>query len=106
MAFDIKCNLYTALVERDGYGHPSGEPPLWRSVWCAATYSGGSRKTYAGRVVGEHQVVLTTYWREGIEACRFVEFDGKRRAIVDVIPEGRRRLVHIVTFTDDVGYGE
>lgn len=106
MAFDTKCSLYTALVERDSFGHPKGEPPLWRIVWCEATYSGGSRKTYAGRVVGEHQVVLTTYWREGIEECRFVEFRGKRRAIIDVIPEGRRRLAHIVCFDDETSYGE
>lgn len=106
MAYDVRCKLYTEQTERDAYGQPTGEPPLWRIVWCSATYSGGSRKTYAGRVVGEHQVVLTTYWREGIDQCRFVEFDGKRRAIVDVVPEGRRRLAHIITFTDDVGYGE
>jgi hypothetical protein len=106
MAYDVRCKLYTKQTERDALGHPTGVPPLWRVVWCTATYSGGSRKTYAGRVVGEHQVVLTTHWREGIEQCRFVEFDGKRRAIVDVVPEGRRRLVHIITFTDDVGYGE
>ena len=106
MAYDVKCTHYTEQTERAAYGQLTGEPPLWRVVWCSATYSGGSRKTYAGRVVGEHQVVLTTHWREGIEKCRFVEFDGMRRAIVEVVPEGRRHLGHIVTFTDDVGYGE
>jgi hypothetical protein len=49
---------------------------------------------------------MTTHWREGIEKCRFIEFDGIRRAIVDVVPEGRRHMVHIITYTDDVGYGE
>lgn len=106
MAYDVRCKLYTAQVERDAYGQPTGEPPLWRIVFCTATYSGGSRKTYAGRVVGEHQVVMTTHWREGIEKCRFIEFDGIRRAIVDVVPEGRRQMVHIITYTDDVGNGE
>lgn len=106
MAYDIRTKLYTGQTERNDLGELVGEPPLWRIVWCSATYSGGSRKTYAGRVVGEHQVVLTTHWREGIEECRFVEFNGIRRAIVDIVPEGRRRLVHIITFTDDVGYGE
>ena len=105
MSYDVKVKLYTEQTERNDLGELVGEPPLWRIVWCSATYSGGSRKTYAGRVVGEHQVVLTTHWREGIELCRFVEFDGKRRVISDIVPEGRRRLVHIITFTDDVGYG-
>lgn len=106
MAYDVRCKLYTEQVERDTFGAPTGEPPLWRVVWCSATYSGGSRKTYAGRVVGEHQVVMTTHWREGIEKCRFIEFDGIRRSIVDVVPEGRRHMVHIITYTDDVGHGE
>jgi hypothetical protein len=106
MAYDVRCKLYTEQVERDTFGAPTGEPPLWRVVWCSETYSGGARKTYAGRVVGEHQVVMTTHWREGIEKCRLIEFDGIRRAIVDVVPEGRRHMVHIITYTDDVGYGE
>lgn len=106
MSYDVKAKLYTELTERDAFGQPTGQPPLWREVYCSATYSGGSRKTYAGRIVGEHQVVLTTHWREGIDKCRFVEFDGIRRAIMDVVPEGRRHLVHIVTFTDDMSHGE
>ena len=106
MAYDVRCKLFGELVERNDLGELVGEPPLWRIVWASATYSGGSRKTYAGRIVGEHQVVLTTHWREGIDRCRFIEFDGIRRTIVDIVPEGRRRLVHIITFTDDVGYGE
>lgn len=105
MSYDVKVKLYTEQTERNDLGELVGEPPLWRVVYCSATYSGGSRKTYAGRIVGEHQVVLTTHWREGIEECRFVEFNGKRRVISDIVPEGRRRLVHIITFTDDTGYG-
>ena len=106
MAYDVKCRLYTELTERDAFGQPIGEPPLWRSGvvhrylfrrlaknlrWaCGRRASGGAH----------------THWREGIEQCRFVEFDGKRRAIVGIVPEGRKHLVHITTYTDDVGYGE
>lgn len=105
MNYDVRVTLYLDQIERNAIGELVGKPQVWGDVYCSATYSGGSRKTYAGRIVGEHQVVLTTRWQNGIEQCRFVEFDGIRRAIVDIIPEGRRRLVHIITFTDDVGYG-
>ena len=106
MSYDVKVKLYTERTERNDLGELVGEPPLWREVYCSATYSGGSRRTYAGRIVGEHNVVLTTHWRDGIDKCRFVEFDGVRRAIIDIVPEGRKRLAHISTFTDDVSYGE
>lgn len=105
MNYDVKVALYLGQRERNAIGELVGEPRMLCVVYCSATYSGGSRKTYAGRIVGEHQVVLTTRWQKSIEQCRFVEFDGIRRAIVDIIPEGRRRLVHIVTVTPDVSYG-
>lgn len=103
--YNVKCKLFLAPTEQDALGQVTGDPIFWKTVWCEATASGGSRRTYAGRLAGEYQVVLTTYWREGIEKCRFVEFDGKRRSIVDIVPEGRRKKVHIITYTDDRGYG-
>lgn len=105
MNYDVRVTLYLEQTKRNAIGELVGEPRVWGDVYCSATYSGGSRKTYAGRIVGEHQVVLTTRWQRDIEKCRFVEFDGIRRVIVDIIPEGRRRLVHIVTVTPDVSYG-
>lgn len=106
MAYDIPVTLYAGSTRVDQYGRAEGKPPVWKQVYCSATYSGGSRKTYAGRVVSEHQVVLTTYWRDGIDMCRFCEFGGLLREIVDVIPEGRKKLAHIVTYTTDAGYGQ
>lgn len=104
-AYNVHALLYTATSKPDANGD-AGTPIKWRAVWCEKTASGGSRRTYAGRLVGEHQVVLTTYWREGIEDCRYVEVDGKMRSIVDVVPEGRRKRVHIITYTDDNGYND
>lgn len=89
----------------DAYGQATGVGELWGTVWCEATYSGGSRRTHAGRLVGEHQVALTTHWREGIDRCRFATFDGMTRPIVDVVPEGRRKRVHILTYIDGQSYG-
>lgn len=105
MARNIKALLYYASNEVNDLGEELA-PVLWRRVWCEATYSGGSRRIYAGRIVGEHQVVYTTLWRDGIEKCRYIEVDGIMRAVVDVIPEGRKHKAHIVTFIDDAGYGE
>lgn len=104
---DIRAMLYLDLRERDALGQPVGQMTPWREVWCEATYSGGSRRTYAGRLVSEYQVVLTTWWREGIEQCSFVALDdGKLHEIVDIVPEGRRHKVHIIFTKDDHGYGE
>ena len=106
MAYNTQVILYTASEERDALGQPIDNPQVWRTVWCEATHSGGSRRTYAGRIVNEHQVVLTTHWRDGIERCRFAVFDGSRRTIYSMIPEGRRHKVHIVVDIDDYSYGE
>lgn len=106
MAYSTQVTLYTASEERDVLGQPIDNPQVWRTVWCEATHSGGSRRTYAGRIVNEHQVVLTTHWRDGIEQCRFAEFDGSRRIIQAIAPEGRKRKVHIVVDYDGYSYGE
>lgn len=106
MATDTKVMLYTSTVTQNELGESIDTPTLWRTVWCQATASGGSRRTYAGRIVGEHHVVLTTHWRDGIDKCRFVEFDGLLRPIIDVVAEGRKRKAHILTFTSDTSYGE
>jgi len=102
--YNIKASLYLGGAV-DAYGSAAAVGSLWGEVWCEATYSGGSRRTQAGRLVGEHQVVLTTHWRQGIEQARYVNFDGMIHPIVDVIPEGRRRRVHIITYADDQSYG-
>lgn len=106
MAHDIKVTLYTSSMRQDALGQPTGEPIRWRDVWCEATYSGGSRKTYAGRLVSEYQVVLSTRWRDGIESCRFVEVDGRRYVIDSIVPEGRRYKAHIIYINDGRGYEE
>ena len=106
MAHDIKVTLYTSSMRQDALGQPTGAPIKWRDVWCEVTYSGGSRKTYAGRLVSEYQVVLTTRWRDGIDKCRFVEVDGRRYTIDSIVPEGRRYKAHIVYVNDERGYEE
>lgn len=104
MAYNIKVRLFTAPTAQDAVGQVTGDPVPWGTVWCEATTSGGSRRTYAGRLVGEYQMVLTTYWRKGIEACRYAEVEGKMLAIADVVPEGHRKRVHIIASVDDHGY--
>lgn len=105
MAYNVQATLFIDDRQRDSYGELVGEPTPWRSVWCEATYSGGSRKSYAGRLVMDNGVVLTTRWREGIEHCAFVEVDGQMHAIDSITPEGRKYKVHI-SYTDGNSYGE
>lgn len=96
-------------MEQDAAGEASGEPILWRDdVWATATFSGGSRRTFAGRLVTEHGAVLTTHWRPGIDLCRHVKFEGKMYPIDEVVPEGWRKWAHIIiSVTDsDIGYVE
>lgn len=107
MANNVRATLYVDERARDELGQLVGEMTPWREVWCEATYSGGSRRTYAGRLVSEHQVVLTTWWREGIEQVSFVALaDGKLHEVIDVVPEGRRHKVHIIYLNDERSYGE
>jgi SPP1 family predicted phage head-tail adaptor len=105
MAYDVMATLYIDDRERDDYGQPVGEPSEFGTVWCEATYSGGSRRTYAGRLAAEHTVVLTTRWRQGIEKCAFVEVDGIKHVIAGIVPEGRRYKIHITYIEDEIGYG-
>lgn len=106
MDYNLRATLYVDDRSVDDYGQPVGEPTAWRTVWCEATYAGGSRKTYAGRLAREHSVVLTTHWRNGIESCAFVEVAGKRYPIESIVPEGRQRKVHITYVDDGIGHGE
>lgn len=105
MAYDVKATLYVDDRERDDYGQPVGDPSEFGVVWCEATYSGGSRKTYAGRLAAEHTVVLTTRWRHGIENCAFVKVDDILHPITGIVPEGRRYKIHITYVEDEIGYG-
>jgi head-tail adaptor len=105
MAYDVKATLYVDDRERDAYGQPVGEPSEFGVVWCEATYSGGSRRSYAGRLAAEHTVVLTTRWRQGIEKCAFVEVNGIRHVITSIVPEGRRYKIHLTYVDDDIDYG-
>lgn len=95
MARNIKVRLYTAATKRDEYGEITGEPQLWRDVWCTRTESGGRANTYAGRIVRENETVLTTHWLPGIEEAIVAEWDGHRRPIAGVICEGFRKTAHI-----------
>jgi hypothetical protein len=106
MAGKYKITLYTANTKQDVTGEVTRDPIMWRDVWAEATFSGGSRRTFAGRLVTEHTAVLTTHWLPGIEVCRHVRFDGKMYPIDDVVPEGFRRKVHIVIAVteSDIGY--
>jgi hypothetical protein len=106
MAYNVKATLYVDNRKRDGYGQLVGRLALWREVWCEATYSGGSRKSYAGRLVTDNSVVLTTHWRDGIESCSFVEVNGVTHAIDSLTPEGRRNKVHIAYSDDGIDYGD
>lgn len=106
MAYNVKAELYVDDRIRDDFGQLIGDPTLWHTVWCEATYSGGSRRSYAGRLVSENGVVLTTRWREGIEQCAFAKVDGVMHVIDSITPEGRRYKVHI-SYTDDrISYGD
>lgn len=105
MAYNVKATLLIDNRRRDSYGELVGEPTPWRDVWCEATYSGGSRQSYAGRLVMDNGVVLTTRWRHGIERCAFVKVEGVMHAIDSITPEGRRYKVHI-SYTDGNGYGK
>lgn len=106
MAGKVKARLYLPATQRDSNGEVVGEPLLWREVWCEMTTSGGSRRTYAGRLVTEHSVVLSTNWLPRIDECTLVEFEGRRRPIDDVVPEGFRRRAHIITTMTDHDYGD
>lgn len=106
MAYNVLAKFYVDDRQRDDYGQVVGDPTLWRAVWCEATYSGGSRKSYAGRLASEYAVVLTTRWREGIEKCAFVEVDGEMHVIDSIVPEGRKFKVHITYGKDGIDYGD
>ena len=105
MAGKVKIRLFLASPQRDANGEAVGEPLLWREVWADLTTSGGGRRTYAGRLATEHNVVLSTHWLPGIDTCELVEFNGRRRPIDDVVSEDRRRA-HIITTMTDRDYGE
>lgn len=105
MAYDVKATLYIDDRERDAYGQPVGDLKEFGVVWCEPTYSGGSRRSYAGRLVTEHTVVLTTRWRKDIDKCAFVEVDGIKHVIAGIVPEGRRYKVHITYADGDIDYG-
>lgn len=108
MAYKYPITLFKAPTEQDAHGEVTGKPILWRETWAAATMSGGSRRTMAGRLASEHGVVLTTHWMPTIEECRWVLYEGAMRPIIDVVPEGYRKSVHvIIDVTDtDVAYAE
>lgn len=109
MAADTKVMLCTISQVRDEYGQVVGDPIPWRECYCEVTRTGGSMRTFAGRLASEYSMVLTTYWQEGIESIRFVEVDGKLLSVDDVVPEtrpGRHKMAHIVTQMRDKSYGD
>lgn len=109
MAADTKIVLCKASQRRDEYGQVIGAPEPWRTCYCQVTRSGGSLRTLAGRLASEYSIVLSTYWFNGIEECRYVDIDGKIMPIDDVVPEkspGRHKMAHIVTQMRDKSYGD
>lgn len=94
MVAKAKIRLFLPNQKRNALGE-AGDPILWREVWAEPTESGGSRRTYAGRLASEYSLVLTTHWREGIEKCTHVEYEGRLRPIDAIVKEGFRRWVHI-----------
>ena len=101
MALNALITLFLPNRQVDELGEQSSTPVEWRKMWATPTASGGSRKTYAGRLVSEHRVVLSTRWIAGIEACTEVEYEGKRRPIESIVPEGFSKKVHIIIDTGE-----
>lgn len=99
MAGKAHIKLFLPNTERNALGEVEADPIFWREVWAEPTESGGSRRTYAGRLASEHMLVLTTHWLPGIERCTNVEYEGRMRPIDSIVHEGFRRKVHI-TLTD------
>lgn len=102
----LKVELFTADNTQDALGDVVDAPKKWRSVFAEATYSGGSLRTYAGRLVGAHQVVLSTPWQRRIDDCRFAKFNDVLYPIEDVVMEcrrGQQPQAHIIVTT--IPYG-
>lgn len=98
--------LYTEAEVQDSLGAVIAQPEEWRVVFCDTTYSGGSLRTFAGRLVGAGQVVLTTPWRRGIDRCRYAKFNDTLYRIEEVVPEnrsGHQPNAHIIITT--IPYG-
>lgn len=109
MARNVRIQLYLANMAQDAYGQTTEEPIPWRAVYAEATYSGGSLRTVAGRLAGEHGAVFSTLWMPGIDQCRYVEVGGVMRSIADIVPEhrpGQHRKAHIVTSIGEHSYEE
>ena len=108
MAANIKVILCLPPKARDEYGQVMGWPIPWRQCYCEVTRSGGSMRTFAGRLASEYSMVLSTLWQPGIEEIRYVDINGKVLAVDDIVPEcrpGRHKMAHIVTQMRDMGYG-
>lgn len=107
MATNTRVILYTEAEVQDSLGDIIATPEEWRTLCCEATYSGGSLRTFAGRLVGAGQVVLTTPWRRGIDRCRYAKVNDTLYRIEDVVLEyrsGQQPQAHIIITT--VPYGD
>ena len=104
MARSTKVRLYRQSSERDALGEITGEPVFWREVWATLTQSGGKANTYAGRIVSDNEAIFSTYWLPGIDDVCVAEWEGHRRPITAVVPEGWRKTVHIKVTINDIDY--
>lgn len=104
MARDTKVRLYRPSTERDALGEITGKPVLWREVWATLTQSGGRTNTYAGRIVRENEAIFSTPWLPGIDKACIAEWEGYRRPITAIVPEGFRKTVHIKVTINDIDY--
>lgn len=106
MATNTRVILYTEAEVQDSLGAVIAQPEEWRVAYCDTTYSGGSLRTFAGRLVGAGQVVLTTPWRRGIDRCRYAKFNDTLYRIEEVVSEnrsGQQPNAHIIITT--IPYG-
>lgn len=104
MVGKTKIRILRPATARDETGEVRGVPELFRTAWAVKTESGGRENLYASRIVHEHEAVLSIRYIEGLTPDMLVEFDGVRRPIADIVPEGFRKTLHIKVTLRDIDY--
>lgn len=104
MAGRTKVVFLRPAVRRGATGEVSGKPVPFRTTWAVKTESGGRENLFASRIVHEHEAVLTIRYISGLTPDMLVEFDGIRRPISDIVPEGFRRTLHVKITLRDIDY--
>lgn len=104
MVGKTKVRFLRPATERGATGEVVGEATLFRTVWAVKTESGGRENLFASRIVHEHEAVFTIRYIDGLTPDMLVEFEGRRRPIADIVPEGFRRLLHVKVTLRDMDY--